>query len=190
MAATVAVCVDKGSTPTEVDVTSNGVRFRTDDNPNQIDDTYPVPLPVAGTKYSYWVHLFLKVTGGVFTQVNNIKFFTAGGSLYGDAGVDLMVGTETPEKNSGSTAGYDEAVGTEGDSGTEMTSGHSGITATTNANLAITSAPKDVSISEAGGAIDAAGETSDYVVLQINVGTSAVRGLKSAATLTFRYDET
>lgn len=190
MAATVSIFADKGATPSAVDVVSTGIKFRTDDNPDTIDNTNPIPIPSAGTKRSFWVHLYLKVTGGTFTDISNVKFYTAGGTLYGDAGVTLYVGTETPTKNSGSNAGYTQATGTVGDSGSEMVVGHAVVTAKANANIFVVGSPKAITISEAGNIINAVNETSNYVVLQLDVANTATAGTKTAETLTFRYDET
>lgn len=195
MAATVHVHYDKAGVDnapgSELDRDAGGVRFRTDDNADTIDDSNPLPIPGAGNIQSFWIQLYIKVTAaGGFTQIDNVKFYTAGGNLYGDAEVNLLVGDETPTNNltSPSQAGYAVALGTVGADGTIMTS-HSDITGTTNANLATSASPKDVTISEATSIIDVINEKCDYVVLQIQISSTATAGVKSSETLTFRYDE-
>jgi len=192
MAATVSIFVDKGATPTEVDVGSGGFRFRTDDSPDTVDNTSPIPIPNAGTKYSFWVHLFMKITGGTPGTINNVKFYTSGAApLYGDAGVTLKVGDGNQTKNSGSTAGYDEPSGNGeviGDTGVELTN-HANVASSTDGVTHTPASPRDVNISEAGAVMDAAGETTDYVILQLEVSTTATAGDTASETLTFRYDE-
>ncbi len=201
MPATVSIFYDKGGSDdnpgSELDRGAGGIRFRTDDDADTIDDTNPIPIPSAGVKLSYYVHLYMKVTGGSFTQIDNVKFYTGGGNLYGDAGVDLFVGDETPINNitGPSQGGYDLAAtgSTEGDSGAEMVVNHAHLTNPRLDASAITSgAPKDISISETGNIIDAAPalQKTDYIVAQIEVDNTATAGTKSAETLTWRFDET
>ena len=94
-----------------------------------------------------------------------------------------------PTKNSGSDAGYVAATGTPGTSGDEIVANHAGITGVTDAFSYTSGSTKSVSISESGSIINASGESTDYLVFQMAVGTSASPGNLSNETLTFRYDE-
>ncbi len=195
MAATVHVHYDKGGSVdapgSELDRDAGGIRFRTDDDADTIDDTNPLPIPGAGNIQSFWVHLYIKVTAaGGFTQIDNVKFYTGGGNLYGDAQVDLDVGDETPNNalTGPDQTGYDPATGTVGADGDLLTT-HADITAVTDAATFTSAAVKSVSITEAGGIINVINEKCDYVLLQIVISSTATAGVKSSETLTFRYDE-
>ena len=190
MVATVAVFVETGpnATPVEQDTTGLGppnIRFKTQDD-STIDANNPIPIPSSGTNRSFWKHIFLKATGGTFTQIDNVKFFTDGTGF--GTGITTFVGDETPTKNSGSTAGYDQATGSVGSDGDELTT-HTNITAKTDAFTFTSGSPKTVSISEAGNIIDASGETTNYVIGQMDVADTASPGDLADETWTFQYDE-
>jgi len=190
MVATVAVFVETGpnATPVETDTSALGppnIRFKTADDA-VIDANNPIPIPAGADNRSFWKHIFLKATGGTFTQIDNVQFYTDGTGF--GTGITVNVGNETPTKNSGSTAGYDQATGTVGTTGNELTT-HANITAKTDAFTFTSGSPKSVSISEAGAIIDATGETTNYVVAQMDVANTASPGDLADETWTFQYDE-
>ena len=190
MVATVAVFVETGpnATPVPTDTSALGppnIRFKTADD-SVIDANNPIPIPTSGTNRSFWKSIFLQATGGTFTQIDNVKFFTDGTGF--PTGITVFVGDETPTKNSGSTAGYDQATGTVGTNGNELTT-HSFITAKTDAFSFTSGSPKTVTISEAGAIINASGETTNYVVAQMDVADTASPGDLADETWTFQYDE-
>ena len=170
MAADMSVYFDFGGSDTapgtEQDTDALGpprMRFKTADDAT-IDLVNPIPIPAAGTKYSYWKQIYLYATGAPATQVDNVKFY--------------------------SDAGYEIATGTPGDTGDEMVAAHASLTGSTEVFGNYTSgAPKDVTISESGQIIVDIGDTSDYVILQMEVISTASPGTLSSETLTFRYDE-
>jgi hypothetical protein len=198
MAATMSVYFDFGGTDgtpgTNQDVDALGppsIRFKTADDAT-IDTGNPIPVPASGTNYSYWKQVYLYCDDPDGNTIDNIKFYSDGSIDFG-TGVTLYVGDETPTKNSGSDAGYEVATGTPsttGDSMVDVTNGHSDLTGQTSAASLTSGSPLSVSISEAGNVIDLAGETSDYVVLQVAVADTASAGLTSQEILTFQYDET
>ena len=178
-----------GSPGTSQNVDSLGppnIRFKTADDAN-IDTNNPIPVPTSGTKYSYWKHIYLKCTGAPSSQCDNFKFYTDGSGF--GTGITLKVGDEMPTKNSGSSSGYEVATGTEGDTGDEMVANHSGITSSTDAFTYTSASPKSVSVSESGNIIDAVGETTNYLVFQLEVDSTASPGNLADETLTFQYDE-
>ncbi len=190
MVATVAVFVENGpnATPVPTDTTALGppnIRLKTEDDA-VIDANNPIPIPSSGTNRSFWKHIFLQATGGTFTQIDNVQFYTDGSGF--GTGITTFVGDETPTKNSGSTAGYDQATGTVGTDGDELTT-HTNITAKTDAFTFTSGSPKGVSISEAGAIINATGETTNYVVAQMDVASTASPGDLTDETWTFQYDE-
>jgi len=194
MAAQLSVYLDfggaDGSPATEQDIDALGppnLRFKTADDA-AIDGNNPIPIPAAGTKYSYWKQIYLHCDAAPDTQIDNIRFYTDGGGF--GTGITLKVGEQFPTKNSGSDAGYEVATGTPGDSGDEMVANHAGLTSSVNAFSKTQASPlSGPSISEAGNVIDAVGETSDYLVLQMEVDDTASPGDLADETLTFQYDE-
>jgi len=163
------------------------IRFKTEDDAT-IDVNNPVPIPTAGTNRSYWKQLYLKCNTAPDTQVDNIKWFTDGVG-YG-TGITLQVGDEFPVKNSGSSAGYELATGTPGTTGNDVVTDHAGITGVTSAfSFTVGSPLSGPTISEAGSIINAINETTDYLILQADVISSATPGNKADETLTFQYDE-
>ena len=191
MVATVAVFVEVGPNATPVPQDTSGlgppnIRFKTADD-FVIDANNPIPIPTSGTNRSFWKHIFLQATGGTFTQIDNVKFFTDGTGF--PTGITVFIGDETPVKNSGSTAGYDQATGTVGTNGDELTT-HTQISGKLEAFGNFTSGtPKTVPISESGAIINASGETTNYIVAQMDVASTASPGDLADETWTFQYDE-
>lgn len=174
-----------GSPGTSPTVTN--LRFRTDDANTQ-DSTNPIPIVAATTKRSYWRQIYLEATTAPTTKVDNVKWYTDG-SAFG-TGVTLKAGDQVPTKTSVSDAGYEVATGTPGDTGDEMVAAHAGLTSSSDAHATYTSGSAlTVTIGEASAQIDAIGETTHYVVLQLEVIDTASPGTLSADTFTFQYDE-
>ena len=193
MAATLKEYFDFGGTDgtpgTNQEVDALGpprLKFKTNDNAT-IDNIDPIPVPAAGTNYSYWKQIYLKCTVAPSTQIDNVKWYTDGGGF--GTGITIKAGTETPTKNSGSDAGYEVATGTPGSTGNEMVAAHAGLTGSADAFGFTSGSPKSVSISEAGNIINAMNETTDYLILQAEVGTAAAAGTPSNETVTWQWDE-
>jgi len=165
------------------------LRFKTNDN-TAIDAIDPVPVPASGTNYSYWKQIYLYCDAAPDTQVDNVKFFTDGVNF--GTGITLNVGLQFPTHNSASNAGYEVAStgGTSGTTGVEVITGHAGISSVADAFGYVTgSLLTGPSISEDSSIINAIGESTNYLILQVAVGTTAVPGNKSDVTLRFQYDE-
>jgi hypothetical protein len=181
-----------GTPGLETDVDALGppsLRFKTNENAT-IDAIDPVPVPVAGTNYSYWKQIYLYCETAPDTQVDNIKFYTDGTGF--GTGITLNVGLQFPVKNSLADTGYEVAStgGTSGTTGVELTVGHADVTTVASAfDYTSGAALTGPTISETSSLIDAIGETTNYLCLQIAVGTTAVPGNKVDETLTFQYDE-
>ena len=94
------------------------------------------------------------------------------------------MGDETPTKNSLSDAGYDPA-----DTDDDPLINHADISSVTDFFTFTSGSPKAVSISEAGSIIDAIGETTDYVVSQMDVINTASPGDLINETITWEWDE-
>lgn len=178
-----------GSPGTEQDTDALGpprMRFKTNDN-QLIDTNDPIPIPDAGTKYSYWKQIYLYCGTAPSTKVDNVKLYSDGGGL--GTGITLKVGSQFPTKTNALDTGYEVATGTPGDTGDEMVAAHAGLSASVDMFTKTSGSPLAVSISEAGSIIDSVGETTNYVVLQMEVLSTASPGDKADETLTFQYDE-
>ena len=193
MVATVAVFFDHGGSDnnpgTQQDVSGIGppnLRFKTADDAS-IDANNPIPSPDSGDNYSFWKQIYLKVTGGDFTQIDNVKFY-ADGAGFG-TGITAYIGDQQPVKNSGSNSGYDVATGTVGTTGLTMISSHSGITSQTDAFTYTVLAPKDISISESDNMITEVNQTTNYLVCQLQVSHLSSPGDLPDETWTYQYDE-
>lgn len=189
MAAVFSVFFDWGgsdnSPGTSTNVDSLGppcIRFKQADDAT-IDAVAPIPIPAAGTNYSRWKQVFMKCTTAPSTQVDNVKFYTDGAGF--GTGITLNIADACPLHSSTVTTGYDVA-----DVNTTMASGgHTDVTTVTDAFTYTSGSPKTVSISESGSIINAINETTNYIVLQMAVGTTASPGNLTDETLTFQYDE-
>jgi hypothetical protein len=190
MAAVFDVAWDYGGsdgTPLTTSETFSNLRFKVADNNTQ-DTANPTPIPAAGTNYSYWKQLYIQCTTAPDTQVDNVEIF-CDGTIF-DAGAAIFISTAFPTKNSGSTAGYEVADTT--DNMFDGTANHTLVTGETDIENYVTGSALSVTISEASSIIDAVGETTNYVVLQLNVASTATPGLKGSGgseTITWRYDE-
>jgi len=194
MVATTSIYFDFGGTDaspgTEQDVDALGpptIRFKTADDAT-IDTLNPVPIPTAGTIRSFWKQMYLFCDAAPDTQINNLQFFTDG-TGYG-TGITLQVGDQFPTKNDASSAGYEVATGTIGQFGDDVVTDHAGISAVSDAfTFNSGSTLLGPTISEAGSIINAINETSNYIVFQIDVISTALPGNKTDEVLTIQFDE-
>ncbi|MCP6727576.1 MAG: hypothetical protein KJI69_06210 [Patescibacteria group bacterium] len=169
---------------TEQDITGLGppeLRFKQADNAT-IDSSDPMPIPTAGTEFSRWKQIYLVCTTAPDTQVDNVRFFTDGGGF--GTGITVRVGDQFPLHSAAIETGYDVS-----DANAVMTT-HTDITTSSDAFTFTTGSPlSGPTISEAGGIINAIGETTNYLVLQMEVLSTASPGNLTDETFTFRYDE-
>jgi hypothetical protein len=161
------------------------LKFKTADDPT-VDFINPIPKPVSGIKYSYWKQIYLKCSEAPNTQCDNFKWYTD--AIGFGTGVSFKIGTQTPIRNAGSKAGYDLATGVIGESGDVMTN-HSDVSASSDAFAFTLGSPKNVSCSEPGNIINAIGETTNYIVLQVEVINTATVGTPTNTILTWKWDE-
>lgn len=188
--ATFSVYLDNGGTDanpaTSVDITALGpptLKFKNADN-STIDTNDKLTIPAGATIYSYWKSIFLKCTANESSHViNNVKIYSDGSNTLG-TGVDLSVGLQFPVHNSGATTGYEVA-----NNANEMVAEHGGITTKASIFDYASGTGLTVTISETSNQIDAANETTNYVILQMSVANTASPGTTPTETLTFSYDE-
>lgn len=176
------------------DLSSASTRLQTKDQFAATDTTYPIPIPASGQfNYSYWIHVYLKITGGSFTKVNNVRFYSDGaiGWNYGTGGALNRGNRDSGDKGAPMNTEYDVATGTEGTTGYEIgvvTNGHDYFNAQTTKTASVQS---DTSGSPA--TIDSTDHTTTgmckAVVLQVKVASDATQGEQTDETLTFKYDE-
>lgn len=157
------------------------LRFNAEDTNDQ-DLASPLVIPTSGTVYSYWKQIYLICTVAPDTQVDNVQVYSDGTLGWG-TGVSVVVGDETPLHSSTVTTGYDLA------NAQETMTNHTDITATTSLFTFTSASTKTVSISETSSIIDAVGETTNYIVLQVELLSTASPGTQATETVTWQYDE-
>jgi len=162
------------------------MRFRADDF-GTIDTNNPIPIPGAGTNYSFWKQIYLACSVAPSTKIDNIKMYTDGGDF--GTGVTLNVSTTLPPHANADQASYEVATGVVGTSGSLVTDNHALVTAVTDVFGYTSASPYTVTITEASNQIDALNEMTDYIILQMDVISTASAGSLTAETITFQYDE-
>jgi len=184
-----------GAPGAENEITTS-TRLQTKDQFDITDTAYPIPIPTAGFNYSYWAHIFLKITGGTFIKINNVKFWSDGaiGWSFGTSGELRMGNRDSGDKGCPMDTEYDVATGVEGTTGDEIehaTNGH---------GYYLGQTTKTVNVQTHGSGNKAIIDSSDHtvaskckaVVLQCKVdtaGNGAVQGEQADETLYFSYDE-
>jgi hypothetical protein len=144
-------------------------------------------IPGSGTNYSYWVNTRLSIDAITSGTVNNIKWYTDGTNNLG-TGVTMKVGVTSA---SGSPT-YGQATGVAGTSGTQLTSANY----VTAGGSALAGAPSDAFGYTSGsplsvtGSTTSTGDVGEFVVYQIEVGSTASSGATGSETLTWKYDDT
>lgn len=183
MAATIQIRRQTGASPTNDDITSANTRLSTSDNHYTTETTNPIPIPPSGTNYSYWcvTQLFASTTPD--GTIDAIKWYTDGSDSLG-TGVSMLVATANV---------YDQAGGTPGSTGTELTVANYG-----NGTTDLDGAPSDVFAETQGAPLDVAGSIDnpstgnfgDLVVFQSAVISTASAGTTTSETISWQYDET
>lgn len=77
MPATVNIVSAHGTTGATSNVDGSSIRFKLADN-DTVDSNNPVPIPAAGTNYSYVKQLRFSCGGGLSGTLNNLRFYTSG----------------------------------------------------------------------------------------------------------------
>lgn len=184
MAATVTIRLWTGAEggPTKTDITGINTRCNAQDAHETADVDNPIRVPAAGTNYSYWRATRLSADTTPTTIINAIKWYSDGANNLG-TGVTCK----------GNAAGaYDQATGTEGTTGIQLT-----VAAYGNGSTDLTGAPADVFGHTSGSPKSLTGSISNpdtgdfgqFFVFQVEVGTTAGPGLTGTETFTWQYDE-
>ena len=187
-----AVGGSDGSPGAESEIATS-TRLQTKDQFAPTDTSYPIPIPTSGFKYSFWIHVYLKITVAPSVKINNIRFYSDGtiGWNFGTNG-ELRVGNrDSGDIGCPMDTEYDVATGTEGDTGDEIehaTNGHGYYNGQTtpikNVEDFTESSPATVDSSD-----HTTTEKCKAVVLQCRAANDAVQGEQSDETLTFKFDE-
>lgn len=181
MAATVLIRRLTGAGPTATDITSINTRANAEDAHSTGGTSNSILVPTSGTNYSFWVSTRLDVTAISSGTVDNLKWYTDGSNNFG-TGVTCVVST---------AAVYDQATGTAGTTGDELTVANYG-----NGTTDLDGAPANAFGYTSGSPLSVTGSTTgtgqfgSRVVYQIAVDDTAASGATAQETFTWRYDDT
>jgi len=181
-----------GAPGNENEITAS-TRLQTKDQFAPTDTTYPIPIPTSGYKYSFWVHVYLKITGGTFTKINNVRFYSDGsiGWTFGTNGELRRGNRDSGDKGCPMDTEYDVATGTDGDTGDSIEDGANGHGYYNTQTVKTANVANDTEGSPA--TIDSTDHTGTgkckAVVVQVRVATNATQGEQTDETLTMKYDE-
>lgn len=179
--ATVDIVRRTGSSggPTDTIITASSTRASTSDVAVPGANN-PIPIPVSGTNYSFWVITRLKVQANPDGHtINNVKWFSSTTNQPG--GVTIMGNKATS---------YIRATGTVGVSGTQLTTGAPGNYTTLTAPVSVFSFTS-AAFCTLGGSVTTTGfGTLDHFVWQVGLDSTVTPASPAPAnTYVFRYDE-
>ena len=177
--ATVQILRKTGVTPDNTNITDINTRVKADDTHSTAGTDNPIRVPDTGTNYSYWATMRLNVSeNDEGNTISNMKWYTDGTNNLGTGlGLDVAL-----------ASAYDQAVGTEGTSGSAIDGNHSNlISSVTGAFNYDSDSPLDIDATVTG--TSSTGEIGDFVIKQVTVGSTAGPGSSTAEDMFFRYDE-
>ena len=179
MSADIQILRKTGATPDNTNITSINTRFKADDAHTTAGADNPIRVPDSGTNYSFWGTMRLNVnTNADSNTINNMKWYTDGTNNLG-TGIGLDIAA---------ASAYDQAVGTEGESGSAIDGNHSHlISPVTGAFNYDSDNPFDIDATVTG--TSSTGEIGDFVIYQITVADTAEAGASTQETASFQYDE-
>lgn len=165
MPAIVQIHEKNGAGETATDKTSGNIRLKNADSA-AVDAANPIPIPASGSNFSYEKWLRLSVTQAPDTQIENLQAYSDGANGLG-TGVSLHYKTEgtfaQPAQPANST-GFSDFFATSSGSPVDMDATNTGPFAGT-------------------------GDVGDYLVLLMEVASTATQGATPTETVTFSYDE-
>lgn len=179
------------------DEIATSTRLQTQDDFAIADLAHPIPIPSAGFNYSFWIHVYLKITAvDGMTQINNIQLYCDGaiGWSFG-AGGELRIGhRDAGDLGCPMDASYEVATGTIGTTGHTIEDGANGHTYYN--GQAVKTIDIEGYVTGARATIDSTNHVgvgkAKAAVLQVKLDTvanGAVQGLQADETITFAYDE-
>lgn len=180
MVATVIINEWNGSStgPTQTDKTSGTIRFKNADNAT-VDTNNRLIIPTSGREYSYEKWIRLEITVAPDVDIDNLRAYSDGANNFSTgpgikAWYDVWSTYVTPAIPSEANDPPESAGSTQ-----DMTDFFT----------AISTAPIDVDAGNTGP-FSTAGDIGDWLVMVLEVESSATQGTLTAETLTFAYDET
>lgn len=162
MAATVQLVEKNTAGGTRTDKTAGTIRFKTADN-STVDLNNPIVKPPSGTNYSFEKWLRMNVSGGSYSQITNVKWYSDGANGLG-TGVGLWAKAVTTFAT--------PALGT-------ATTGYADFFSYTSG------AP----LSLGAGPYTSTGEKGDHAVMLMTVASTASGGVTPTETGTLAWDE-
>jgi hypothetical protein len=166
MAATVNITSYHGAAGgTTSSVDGGSVRYKQADN-DTVDANNPIPIPAAGTNYSYIKQFRFNAATTPANTINNLKVYSDGANGLG-TGVDLLVKT---------SATYTDPVA---NAAAQLASTSTVFGYTSGSPLAVTGSVSNPTT----------GAFGDYIQSQMSVTTTAAQGNSGSETITFSYDE-
>jgi len=170
-----------GGSETRTDKTSGTIRFKNADDAG-VDLNDPLVVPGAGQEYSYEKWVRLAIAGGAFTQLDNLQVYTDGANSFG-AGIKVWYALAgaymTPViPNEADDPPQSPAAGSPQEDMADLFGLTSG-------------SPGDLDAINAGPFTDGSPleAIGDFIVMVMEVETTASNGVLAAETLTFSYDE-
>ena len=161
------------------------------DGDDAADTTNPIPIAASGLSYSFWKHICLDITGGTFTQIDNVLFW-CDGSIDWDMGTggSVQVGQRDAGDHGCPTASYEQATGdgTDGYDIADDTNGHDYFKDQTAdvANVEDYTSGGKMTVDSGAHTI---AENTKGVVIQVIIDDDATQGEQANETLTWSYDE-
>lgn len=166
------------ATASQTDKTSGTVRFK-NANDATVDANNPLVIPTSGQEYSYEKWLRLQITGTPpDDRIDALQFYLDGANNYGSG---VLVWAEVTASNTFRTPGLpNESL--------DPPLGGSGSLTMTDAFSYTSGAPLELAV---GARTYSASSThiGDFVVLVMEVNSTATQGTLTAETATFEYDE-
>lgn len=182
MAATVAINEFNGAARDKTAKTSGTIRFKNADDAT-VDLNNPLVVPSSNREYSYEKWLRLEVTAGTYTQISNLRAYSDGANGFG-TGIKLWYATagaySTPK------------IPAETNDPPHFDAGGSPQPAMSDFFGATSGSPVDldaINTGPFGSGSPQFQEIGDYLVLVMEVETTASNGLLTAEGLTCAWDE-
>jgi hypothetical protein len=159
-----------GVLPTETD-TSRTPMFLSSDIHSTVTTDYPIAIPATGTTYSYECWLRLECTVAPDNYCQTFKVFGP---------------SAQPDSPNNKLKIY---IGTTGTATTPTASSSSVATTQQNTNYYSSGTALAVSVIPGDAKIDAIGEKTNYIVLQLQLAVGAARGNMGLQPFYIQYDE-
>jgi len=176
---------------TNVSTSGTTSRYSTMDavNPNLSN---PIVVPSTSTRTSFWKHHALNISGGTFTKIDNIRFYTDGNVSQWTLGTKGYVGVATlpSEPHGCPNSSYEPPHGVEGTEGYHIldnSSGHPVYNTSGNLSNVLNYSSGNALVID-NNSYGSAGYTY-AVVTQVVVDNDATQGDQPDATFTLVWDE-